>query len=341
MATGTKDYYELLGVGKKATAEEIKKSFRKLARKYHPDLNPGNKDSEAKFKEISEAYDTLGDPKKRSEYDNMRSNPFGFQSGFDRAAGNNFTGGFRGFTDKRNGANFDFGGFGDVFSELFGFHERAPGSTSMFSRGTDIATNLTLTLEEAFTGVTKSLNLKRDAPCKYCGGSGKKNKTVCRVCNGRGSTHANENIKVKIPPGVSQGSKVRLKGKGTLGTGGGEAGDIIIELDVLQHRVFTRKGDDLYVDVPVTVVEAALGAKIEVPSLNGASIMTLPEGSQSGKTFKLKGKGMPSPQNSNTGDLYAVIKVVVPTDLSENDKELVRRLDALYKENPRTGMVKE
>lgn len=134
---------------------------------------------------------------------------------------------------------------------------------------------------------------------------------------------------------------MRLKGKGTLGTGGGEAGDIIIELDVLQHRVFTRKGDDLYVDVPVTVVEAALGAKIEVPSLNGASIMTLPEGSQSGKTFKLKGKGMPSPQNSNTGDLYAVIKVVVPTDLSENDKELVRRLDALYKENPRTGMVKE
>ncbi|MBF0518577.1 MAG: DnaJ domain-containing protein, partial [Nitrospirae bacterium] len=219
MATGTKDYYDLLGVGKKATAEEIKKSFRKLARKYHPDLNPENKASEAKFKEISEAYDTLGDPKKRSEYDNMRTNPFGFQGGFDRAAGNNFTGGFRGFTDKRAGANFDFGGFGDIFSELFGFQERPSGSASMFSRGTDIATNLTLTLEEAFTGVTKSLNLRRDAPCKNCSGSGKRNKTPCRVCNGTGSTHANENIKVKIPPGVSQGSKVRLKSKGALGTG--------------------------------------------------------------------------------------------------------------------------
>ncbi|MEO5355857.1 MAG: DnaJ domain-containing protein [Nitrospirae bacterium YQR-1] len=339
MATGAKDYYDLLGVGRTASQEEIKKSFRKLARKYHPDLNPGNKDSETRFKEINEAYDTLGDPKKRSDYDNMGRNPFGFQSGFDRGAGNNFTGGFRDFTDKRTGANFEFGGFGDIFSEFFGFNERASGASTMFSRGTDITTNLTLTLEEAYTGTTKSLNLKREAPCKNCAGSGKKNKIPCRICNGTGFTHANENIKVRIPQGVSTGSKMRLKGKGAVGSGGGQPGDIVIEIEVLQHTMFTRKGDDLYVDIPVTFVESTLGAKIEIPSLNGSSIMTLPEGTQSGRVFKLKGKGMPSTQSGNMGDLYAEIKVMVPTELTEKEKELVGRIESLYKQNPRTGMV--
>lgn len=341
MATGTKDYYDLLGVGKNASQEEIKKSFRKLARKYHPDLNPGSKESEARFKEVSEAYDTLGDAKKRSDYDSMGRNPFGFQSGFDRGSGNNFTGGFKGFTDKRTGTNFEFGGFGDIFSELFGLNERAAGMGTTFSRGTDIATNLTLTLEEAFTGITKSLNLKREAPCKNCAGSGKKNRTPCRVCNGVGLTHANENIKVRIPQGVSSGSKVRLKGKGAVGSGGGLPGDIVIEIEVLPHNMFVRKGDDLYVDIPVTFVESTLGAKIEIPSLNGSSIMTLPEGTQSGRVFKLKGKGMPSPQSDSMGDLYAEIKVVVPTELTERERELVRRMETLYKQNPRIGMVKE
>jgi DnaJ-class molecular chaperone len=341
-APGTKDYYATIGVNKDASYDEIKKAFRKLARKYHPDLNPGSKECEAKFKEISEAYDILGDEKKRKEYDNIGHSPFGADNGFEYFTNGPFAGsrpfnGSKSFGGKKYTQNFDFGGFGDVFSEMFKFNARAEAPTAN-NRGGDLAAELTLTLGEAYTGVTKSMNVKREAACINCAGVGKKTSRPCHVCSGTGTVPATDTMKVKIPPGVNTGSKVRLKGKGARGTN--LAGDIVIEIHVMPHPVFKRKDNDLYMDLPVTFAEAALGAKIEVPSLDGTSMMTLPEGTQSGRMFKLKGKGMPLPKEAGYGDLFVVVQVAVPTKLTQKQRELLDGLDALYKDNVRENLFK-
>ena len=362
MTHTVKDYYEILGVDRKASQEEIKKAFRKLARKYHPDLNPGDKTSEHKFKEINEAYEVLGDEKKRADYDQFGKSPFeGGGPGFD----------YRTYT---SGDRFDFGGFGDIFSDLFA-GER--GSAEAGMRGPDLVMNLELSMEEAFSGVTKPISFNREIscatcsgtgaetfqqcdrckgtgkvsaskgffkmsqPCAACSGTGRKITKQCRSCSGSGKTFHAESLKVKIPAGANTGSRVRLKGMGGAGQGKGGYGDLQLEITVRHHPFFTRKDDDLFLDLPVTFGEAALGAKIEVPTMDGVAMMTLPPGSQSGQKFKLSGKGFPSARTGKRGDQFVKVKVVVPKRLTEKDKAAIQDIEALYKESPRKGMVRQ
>jgi len=362
MAPQVRDYYEILGIDRKASQDDVKKAYRKLARKYHPDLNPGDKSAEQKFKELNEAYEVLGDEKKRADYDQYGSSPFeGGGPGFD----------YRAYTSADR---FDFGGFGDIFSDLFGAGGRS-GSAEL--KGPDLVMGLELTLEEAFTGVTKSISFTREMQCKACGGvgaeayqqcdtckgtgkvqtskgffkmsqsctacggSGKKITKACRSCAGRGKIVRQEAIKVKIPAGADTGSRVRLKGMGGPGQGGGPSGDLQIEITVREHPVFKRTGDNIYEEVPVTFGEAAMGAKIEVPTLDGASAMTLPAGTQSGQKFKLSGKGFPSTRTGRRGDQFVTIKIAVPKNITDKARHAIQEIESLYRESPRKGMVKD
>ena len=357
-----KNYYETLGVDKKASQDEIKKSFRKLARKYHPDLNSGDKTAEHKFKELSEAYEVLGDEKKRADYDQFGKTPFeGGAPGFD----------YRTYT---SGDRFDFGGFGDIFSDLF---SNGTGHHQSDLKGSDLVMGLELSMEEAFSGVTKSITFNREVackechgtgaetfqqcdqckgtgkvtaskgffkmaqPCSPCGGTGRKTTKQCRNCAGRGMMLHTESIKVKIPAGADTGSRIRLKGMGVAGQGIGGYGDLQIEITVRPHPLFTRKEDDIYLDLPITFGEAALGAKIEIPTMEGGTLMTLPPGAQSGQKFKLSGKGFPSSKTGRRGNQFVTIKVAVPKNLSEQEKSAIQDLEALYKESPRKGMVRK
>ncbi|MFZ5907552.1 MAG: molecular chaperone DnaJ [Nitrospirota bacterium] len=366
MASEGKDYYKTLGVNRDASQDEVKKAFRKLARKYHPDLNPGDKVAEQKFKELNEAYEVLGDSKKRAEYDQFGSSPFG-------AGGQ----GFEGFRthDFRDAFHTGAGGFGDIFSDLFGFRQGP--ETSYRMKGHDMVMNLDLSLEEAFAGVTKTISFSREVPCTQChgsggeasqtcdickgtgstktskgffqmsqpcgtcGGTGQKITKICSVCNGRGKILRTETIKVKIPRGADTGSRVKVKGKGGAGTGGGPAGDLFIEIAIHSHPLFKRKGNDLYLDLPVTFGEAALGAKIEVPTIDGRTVMTLPPGTQGGQRMKLSGKGFPSPKTGTRGNQYIDIKIVVPKDLNASEKDAIARVDSLYKEDPRRSLSRQ
>ena len=360
MAADAKDFYKTLGVNKDASQDEIKKAFRKLARKYHPDLNPGDKSSEQKFKEANEAYEVLSDAKKRAEYDQFGSSPFG--------AGGQGPEGFRTY-DYRD---FDAGGFGDIFGDLFG----AGGKTGPYqAKGPDMIMNMSLSLEEAFNGVTKPITFNHEVtcktcngqgaessricdvckgagtlrtsrgffkmaqPCTACGGTGRRVTKVCAACGGRGAIMQTETLKVKIPRGADTGSRVRLKGMGGAGAGGGPPGDLFIEITVRPHRVFKRKGDDISLDLPVTFGEAVLGAKIEVPTIDGIAAMTLPAGTQGGQRLKLSGKGFPSTKTGVRGNQYIDIKIIVPKDIDSKAKDAIREVDALYKENPRKGLL--
>lgn len=371
MSTATKDYYDILGVKKDADQAEIKKAFRKLARKHHPDLNNGNKASEKKFKVISEAYDILGDEKKRAEYDRFGSSPFG--SGQDQGQGQGFNGGGEGHGYSQT---FNFGGggggFGDIFSDIFGGGADF-GQAKASLKGSDLSTTITLTLEEAYSGVSKTIDYSRimtcslcngsgassfktcgtchgsgrsnvsrglfvmNSGCPTCGGSGKQMIKTCLKCQGQGTVNAPESVKVKIPAGVDSGSKIKVSGKGAAGHGQGMHGDLIINIELAPHRLFKRKGDDLYIDLPVTFVEACLGAKIDIPTIDGIAKMTLPPYTQSGRVFKLKGKGMPSHKGGKGvyGGLFVNINIVVPKGLTENEKKTIEGLASLYKEDPR------
>ncbi len=358
----TKDYYEVLGIGRDASQDEVKKAFRKLARKYHPDVNPGDKPSEEKFKGINEAYAVLGDPKKREEYDRFGKAPFE-QGGawYDGAGG----AGAPHYEDS-----FEFG-MGDIFGDLFGRTARAERTRA---KGEDLLTGLTISLEEAFSGTQKTITLNRELlcqacrgtgaesyetcaqckgtgslqtskgffrmqqPCPGCGGTGKKTTKVCKKCGGRGNIVSSDSLKVKIPAGVDNGSRVKLKGMGNAGTGDSPPGDLYIELTVRPHPIFRREGADLFVDVPLTFGEAALGAKIEVPTMDGTAMMTIPPGTQSGQKFKLSGKGFPLPKTGGRGSQFVTAKVAVPKDLSARAKETIKEIEASYRENPRKGL---
>lgn len=344
---GTKDYYKILGVDRNASDEEIKRAYRRLARRYHPDLNPGNKEAEERFKEINEAYSVLGDPEKRRQYD--RGETFTFE-GFD-------------FSRPDFADIFDFG-FGDIFSDFFGRRRPSP------TKGGDILTKTEITLEEAYTGVTKSVTVTRHINCSRCGGRGAEStktcqtcrgsgtlsssrgfftfKQTCPVCKGRGESiskicsechgtgkiTSTETINVKIPAGVEDGQRVKVRGMGEAGEFGGPSGDLYIEVTVKPHPLFRREGKDLYVEVPVTIAEVVFGGRIEVPTPEGVALMTLPGGTQSGQKFKLKGKGMPAPDGGH-GDLYAIIKVVLPDRFTPEAEALIRKLETFYSENPR------
>ena len=363
MATGTKDFYDTLGVDRNASQKEIKKAFRRLARKYHPDLNPGNKEAEKKFKEINEAYAVLGDPKKRTDYDNVGHTVFS-----QGAQGTDFNG--AGPFNFSSEGGFEFG---DVFSDLFG----AGGSfTEPPLRGAGLLTRLTLTLEEAFKGTTKKITVTHDVTCKRCngrgaeglarcgkcggsgkisskkaffsytqtcpdcGGSGQKATKLCPDCRGKGTILKTETVNVKIPAGVDNGSRVKIRGKGGAGIGGGPQGDLYIEISLKPHPLFRREGKNVHVEVPVTIPEAVLGAKIDVPTIDGVTKMTLPPGTQGGQKFRLSGKGFPAPKGGGRGDQYVTIRIATPKNLNEEDRKRIRELDGLYRENPRERMVR-
>ncbi|MBE9535980.1 MAG: molecular chaperone DnaJ [Proteobacteria bacterium] len=351
-----KDYYRTLDVDKTSTDTEIKKAFRKLARKYHPDVNPDNKEAEARFKGINEAYEVLGDPEKRKQYDTMGDRFFdGFKpggSGFEGTSYQDFDNIFRGR-----------GGFEDILGGMFGGGARQRSSPV---RGGDLQYLMEVDLEEALTGKKVDISFyhstrctgcggKGEKPggrsdacsscggsgtiaasrgifnipqtCPSCGGSGRVNIEACDSCGGKGELPRHEKLNVKIPPGVDTGSRIRLAGKGNAGQNGGPNGDLYIETKVRVKEGFRRDGQSVFVDINISVPQAILGDSIEVPTIDGKASMKIPPGTQNGQKFRLKGKGLPKMGGGTRGDQYLVIKVEIPKDIDDDTKELVRRLD--------------
>lgn len=365
-----KDLYAILGVPRTATQEEIKKAYRKLARRYHPDVNPGNKEAEEKFKEISEAHEILSDPEKRKLYDEFGM--AGLQAGFDAERARGYEQWRREqaeFGRAYGGAGFGrFESFEDIFGDLFGEAVR-PGPRP----GADLESEIEVDLLDAIRGRTVELSLERPAVCQVCRGTGQDPAATmtcteclgsgrvqvargpvrfsrtcprcagsgsiasreCSACGGAGQSVQQERLQVRIPPGVDNGSRIRVAGKGAPGLGGGPPGDLYLRVRVRPHPWLERRGDDLYMDVPVTVSEAVLGGPITVPTPTGTIRVHVPPGSQSGKLLRIRGKGVPHLQGGGSGDLYLRLMVHVPTDSSEAVRNAAKALDALYGGNPR------
>jgi molecular chaperone DnaJ len=381
MATTTKqDYYELLGVPRKASAKDIRAAYRKLARKYHPDLNPGDKSAEEKFKQIQEAYDVLSDTKKRQMYDQFGFNTPGPAGG--PPPGSGYGGG------APQDIHFDFGGFdfgggnagggtggGTSFRDLFNFFRGAGASQQASERetGEDLEFQIDISFAEAMHGTVKKLSITRldacgachgtgavgteqtcpscggsgqvtqtsgkmrfQVPCSRCGGTGKL-RSVCRDCGGEGRVARVDSLDVRIPPGAKTGSRVRVPGRGNAGIHGGPPGDLFIILNVQPHPFFERRGDDLYTVVPITVPEASLGAKVEVPTIDGRSQVRIPPGTSSGKKLRLREKGAPSMRDpSKRGDQIVEVQVVVPKPEDERVRNLMKELTKIEPEDPRS-----
>ncbi|MFF7360020.1 molecular chaperone DnaJ [Streptomyces sp. NPDC008125] len=364
-----KDYYKVLGVPKDATDAEIKKAYRKLAREFHPDANKSDAKAEERFKEISEANDVLGDPKRRKEYDEARAlfGNGGFRPG--PGAGGGFPGGFdlgdlfggaQGGPGQGGGGFGGGGGLGDVFGGLFNRGGGAAGTRVQPRRGQDIETEVTLSFTEAVDGATVPLRMSSQAPCKACSGTGDKNGTPrvcptcvgtgqvsrgsgggfsltdpcvdckgrgliaenpCEVCKGSGRAKSARTMQVRIPAGVSDGQRIRLRGKGGQGERGGPAGDLYVAVHVDAHPVFGRKGDNLTVTVPVTFPEAALGGEVKVPTLGGPPVtLKIPAGTPNGRTMRARGKGAVR-KDGTRGDLLVTVEVAVPTELGDEARE--------------------
>ena len=329
-----RDYYQILGVGRDANEKEIKRAFRRLARKYHPDVNPGDKEAERKFKEISEAYEVLRDSKKREQYDS-----FGHLGDMWRRAGAPGPGGFTWRTTTA-GPDFDFGGVGDLNDLLEGILGRTgPSFTrARARRGRDVRAEIALTLEEAFGGAVREIGVPVPRMCPSCRGAGFQGQaSVCTACGGRGQIEQMKRLQVNIPRGVRTGSKIRVAGQGAVGPSG-ERGDLYLIPKIVSHRFFTRRGDDLHCEIPVTYTEAALGAEIEVPTLNGRVRMKLPAGTSSGQRLRMAGRGMPHMRGGGSGDLYVQIRVVVPKNLTDGERELIARLGDMRSDNPRANL---
>ena len=345
MAVAFKDYYETLQVPRSATADEIKKSYRKLARKYHPDLNPSDKEAAEKFREVQEAYEVLSDDEKRKRYDRLGANwkageqfrpPPNWQA--ESRNGNDFRD-FRDFgstTDKS-----DLGGFSDFFESLFrgrgGFRGGSGFGRTRSSRmrGDDIEAEVPITLEEAHRGTRRSLTLETEEPCPSCGGTGTKDGKPCPGCHGRGTRPGRKTLEVTIPPGVRDGAVLRLAGQGAAGTGGGPAGDLLIHIRLQPHPRFKIEGrDGLVVELPVAPWEAVLGARVPVDTLDGCVDVTIPAGSQTGRKLRLRGQGLRR-REGGRGDLHVRLKVVVPAKPAEQEKGLFQELAAVSTFNPR------
>jgi molecular chaperone DnaJ len=385
-----KDYYNILGIKKDAKADEIKKAYRRLARKYHPDVNPNDKTSEEKFKEVQEAYDILSDEKKRKVFDRFGyyndnldpDSPFGAGAGAGGAGAGGFD--FSGFSWD-SGSTGSTGGssssFRDIFSDLFGGSgggtRREPEPPRPLpKKGRDIEIPLALSFEEAFNGLTTNITVNRSEQCSRCQGAGDtggpvvvcptckgtgqvmktggrlqfsqtcsdcegtgRRRQPCSQCNGKGVTPKTEQVKIRIPAGVDTGSRVRIPKKGHGGRLGAEPGDLFIITNVGKHRYFTRKGDNIYVTIPITVPEAALGTKIEVPTVEGRAQLKIPAGTESGQKFRLRERGFPSLRNPNLrGDQFIEVQIKLPRIISEETKEALRQFEKANPENPRKAM---
>ena len=360
-----RDYYEVLGVSKSASADEIKKAYRSLAKKYHPDMNPGDAEAEAKFKEANEAYDVLSDDEKRKKYDQ-----FG-HAAFDPASGG-FGGGYGGFNE-----GFDFS---DLFSSFFGGGGSRASARNMPIDGDDILTRVTVSFEEAAFGCRKDVSFARVEACKSCDatgsakgtpletcsvckgrgtvtvqqqtlfgytqtqrtcnacrGKGKIVKTPCNDCNGKGFVKINKKLEVNIPQGIDNMQRIVLRGQGSAGRNGGDNGDLVIEVKVKPHNAFTRDGNNIYIDVPISFTEAALGAEIQIPILGGKiEKYTIPEGTQSGTAFTIKGKGIADINNPKRhGDLIFTANIETPKNLSQEQKKMLRSFAETLGETPR------
>jgi curved DNA-binding protein len=334
MAVKFRDYYEVLGIARTASEEEIKKAFRKLARKYHPDVNPGDKTAEEKFKELNEAYEVLSDPDKRKRYDQLGAN---WKAGTDFTpppgwAGRGDAGGFD--YGEIFGGGRGTGDFSDFFESFFGGGRgtgRARGGASFAMRGSDVEAELTLTLEEAHRGVTHTLTFGAIEPCPDCGGTGAKDNKPCPTCRGAGSIRRPKSLEVNIPAGVRDGSVIRLAGQGEPGTGNAPAGDLFLRVRFKPHPLFRIVGaDDIEIELPVTPWEAALGARVSVPTLDAPVEMTIPAGTQGGSRLRLRGQGLNrrGAQPVSRGDEYVKLKLVIPPKLAPKEKELFEKLAA-------------
>ena len=361
MAENKRDYYEVLGIQKSASADDIKKAYRSLAKKYHPDMNPGDKEAEAKFKEVNEAYAVLSDDETRKKYDQ-----FG-HAAFDPASGGSGFGGFGGFD-----GGFDFS---DLFSSFFGGGRSSQSTRNAPQRGEDILARVTVSFEEAAFGCRKEISFARVEACKECGssgaakgtkpetcqtckgrghvtvqqqtifgytqtqkacsscrGTGKIVKTPCQNCNGKGYIKVNKKLEVNIPAGIDNYQNIALRGQGSAGRNGGPNGDLIIEVRVKPHDFFTREGNDLYCEVPISFTEAALGRDIKIPTLGGGhEKISIPEGTQSGKSFTLKGKGIVDLNNpKRQGSIIVTVNVETPRSLSSEQKKLLKEFEASF-----------
>lgn len=325
-----KDYYKILGIQKSASADDIKKAYRKLARKYHPDVNPGDKASEEKFKEINEAYEVLSDPEKRQKYDTLGPN---WQDMFAGAGAGGPYGAPRTqtYTYRTGGGGAGFGfedSFSDFFETLFGQATGGRRASSFRRRaGDNIEQPVEITLAEAYTGASRSYMVQSPEVCPTCKGTGEVKNRPCPTCSGQGTVSKTKKIEVKIPAGVDTGSRVRIAGEGQPGIGGGPRGDLYLVISVKSDPNFERKGDDLYTDVLVDLFTAVLGGEVPVSTPDGRRILlTIPTGTQNGQVIRLTGKGMPRLHGTGRGNLYARIKVVLPSRLSEKEKELFKEL---------------
>ena len=355
MAENKRDYYEVLGVSKSASDDEIKKAYRVLAKKYHPDMNPGDKEAEAKFKEANEAYAVLSDSEKRAKYDQ-----FGHAAFDPSMGGGSGFGGFGGF----GGGDFDFG---DIFSSFFGGGGSSRSSRNMPIEGDDVMARITITFDEAVFGCKKEISFARVEACPECGasgaakgtkpetcetchgsgrvtvqqqtmlgymqtqracsncrGTGKIIKTPCKNCNGKGYIKVNKKLEVSIPAGIDSMQRIILRGQGSAGRNGGSAGDLIIEVRVKEHEIFTRERNNIYCEIPISFSEATLGAEIDIPVLGGKTEKyTIPEGTQTGTAFTIKGKGIPDINSKRKGDLIITVLVETPKNLTAEQKKLI------------------
>ena len=359
-----RDYYEVLGISKGASEEEIKKAYKKLARKYHPDMNPGDKEAEEKFKEINEANEVLSDPEKKARYDQ-----FGF-AGVDPNYG-------AGTGSAYGAGGFDFGDLGDIFGSFFGggFGGGVRANPNAPTRGESLRTSVNISFEEAAFGCEKEVSIDRveqcpdchgsgcakgttaevcpdcrgsgviqqrrqtplgymstSAPCQRCGGRGKIIHQPCPTCGGKSMVRRRKTIKVTIPAGIDNGQTISLRGQGNAGRNGGPAGDLLIVVSVRPHEIFRREGTSVLCEAPITFTQAALGAELEIPTIDGKVKYTIPEGTQSGTTFRLKGKGIPGLNGRSRGDQYVTVNIETPRNLNREQKEALRKFSELLGE---------